>query len=84
MFAVFISLGPVLGPSIGGFLISIGGWPLILFINIPYYLERLKHMSSWKVGLINLFTPLAIAVFSQISGNYNGKLGQYKFIVNSK
>lgn len=196
MFAVFISLGPVLGPSIGGFLISIGGWPLIFFINIPfsalamwgafiikkrmneskndttinlseniiliisilsllmginsisnygvlnritvilfvifivllaifiyreltiktpmlnlkifknlkvttlllsflvlggstsiifivppYYLERLKHMSSWKVGLINLFTPLAIAVFSQISGKYSEKLGQYKFII---
>lgn len=196
VFAVFISLGPVLGPSIGGFLISLGGWPLIFFINIPfagiamwgafiikkriaetkndttiniieniiliisilallmiinsissygffssitiilfvifivfltlfiyreltitnpmlnleifknlkvtalllsflilggstsiifivppYYLERLKHMSSWQVGLINLFTPLAIAIFSQISGKYSEKIGQYKFII---
>lgn len=62
----------------------LGGSTSIIFIVPPYYLERLKHMSSWKVGLINLFTPLAIAVFSQISGNYSGKLGQYKFIVNSK
>ncbi|PTK90418.1 hypothetical protein [Staphylococcus gallinarum] len=53
----------------------LGGSTSIIFIVPPYYLERLKHMSSWKVGLINLFTPLAIAVFSQISGNYSGKLG---------
>ncbi|PTJ16340.1 MFS transporter [Staphylococcus succinus] len=196
VFAVFISLGPVLGPSIGGFLISLGGWPLIFFINIPfaaiamwgafiikkrvvetkhnttiniieniiliisilsllmsinyvsnygvfssitiilfvifivflivfiyreltinnpmldlkifknlkvttlllsflilggstsiifivppYYLERLKGMSSWQVGLINLFTPLAIAIFSQVSGKYSEKIGQYRFII---
>lgn len=196
VFAVFISIGPVLGPSIGGLLISLGGWPLIFFINIPfaaiamwgafsikkritetkndtsiniteniiliitiltllmginsvsnyggfnrnaiisfsifiaflaifiyreltikkpmlnlkifknlkvttlllsflilggstsiifivppYYLERLKHMSSWQVGLINLFTPLAIAIFSQVSGKYSEKIGQYKFII---
>lgn len=59
----------------------LGGATSIIFIVPPYYLERLKHMSSWEVGLINLFTPLAIAVFSQISGKYSEKFGQYKFII---
>jgi EmrB/QacA subfamily drug resistance transporter len=195
LFAVFISLGPVLGPSIGGFLITLGGWPLIFFINIPisivafwgcniikkhyvenvhrakinlienlvlitiiltllititrlseygifnfktlliflifiistitfiyreltinnpmlnltiftnikvatllisflvlggatsiifiippYYLEQLKHLPTWAVGLINLSAPLSIAIFSQISGKNSEKLGYFKFI----
>lgn len=30
-----ISLGPILGPSLGGLIITMLGWPLLFFINIP-------------------------------------------------
>lgn len=35
---VLIGLGPVLGPSIGGFLLTIGNWRWIFWINIPFVL----------------------------------------------
>ncbi|NRD80933.1 MFS transporter [Bacillus sp. BRMEA1] len=38
---VLLGLGPVLGPSIGGFLISLGSWRWIFFINIPITLVGL-------------------------------------------
>lgn len=33
---VMIGLGPILGPTVGGFLISAGGWRWIFWINIPF------------------------------------------------
>jgi EmrB/QacA subfamily drug resistance transporter len=38
---VLLGLGPVLGPSIGGFLISLGSWRWIFLINIPITLVGL-------------------------------------------
>jgi len=38
---VLLGLGPILGPSIGGFLITLGGWRWIFFINIPIALAGL-------------------------------------------
>ena len=34
--SILLGIGPVLGPSIGGLLISIGNWRLIFWINIPF------------------------------------------------
>jgi EmrB/QacA subfamily drug resistance transporter len=38
---VMIGLGPVLGPTVGGFLISTVGWRWIFWINIPFCLAGL-------------------------------------------
>ena len=35
---IMIGLGPVLGPSLGGLLLSLGSWRLIFLINIPFTL----------------------------------------------
>lgn len=34
--SILLGIGPVLGPSIGGLLISIGNWRWIFWINIPF------------------------------------------------
>lgn len=31
----FVALGTLAGPSVGGFLISVAGWPLLFWINVP-------------------------------------------------
>ena len=36
--SILLGIGPVLGPSIGGLLISIGNWRWIFWINIPIIL----------------------------------------------
>lgn len=33
-----ISIGPILGPSLGGGLLELGGWPWLFLINIPFCL----------------------------------------------
>ncbi|WP_172840538.1 MFS transporter [Virgibacillus phasianinus] len=38
---VLLGLGPVLGPSVGGFLISVGNWRWIFWINVPIVLVGL-------------------------------------------
>lgn len=38
---VLLGLGPVLGPSVGGFLISLGSWRWIFWINVPIVLAGL-------------------------------------------
>lgn len=35
---IMIGLGPVLGPSLGGLLLSLGSWRLIFLINVPFTL----------------------------------------------
>ena len=34
--SILLGIGPVLGPSIGGLLISVGNWRWIFWINIPF------------------------------------------------
>lgn len=31
-----ISIGPILGPSLGGLLMELGGWPWLFIVNIPF------------------------------------------------
>jgi hypothetical protein len=35
-FGVVLFLAPALGPTIGGLLIPLGGWPLIFLLNVPF------------------------------------------------
>ncbi len=46
LFAVGISLGPALGPVIGGFLVYHETWPWMFYINIPIGL--ILTVMSWK------------------------------------
>ena len=80
------ALGLALGPTIGGLLISLGGWRLIFFVNVPvgiagvvmawYLIPRSRHLQQrvpfdWP-GLV-LFVPAVAALLSAVSfGNTAG------------
>lgn len=82
------ALGLALGPAVGGFLISIGGWQLIFIVNVPvgiiatvlawFLVPRSRHLTErsafdWT-GLI-IFTPTVIALMLALSyGNQFGWL----------
>jgi len=64
-------LGPALGPTIGGLLVSTWGWPSIFLVNLPIgaaALLGLPHLR--KVGLVDepertaRFDPLGLALLS--------------------
>ena len=38
------------------------------FIIPPYILEKINHLSSWQIGLVNLTSPLGLVLISKISG----------------
>lgn len=74
------ALGLALGPVIGGLLISLGGWRLIFFVNVPVgivatvlawlLIPRSRHLSErvafdW-LGLA-LFAPIGVALMLAIS-----------------
>ncbi len=76
----FQALGLALGPTVGGFLIALGGWRLIFFVNLPagilgciagwYLLPRSRYLAKrtpfdW-FGLA-LFAPAAVALFGALS-----------------
>ncbi|WP_162192283.1 MFS transporter (plasmid) [Staphylococcus epidermidis] len=159
--SILLGIGPVLGPSIGGLLISIGNWRWIFWINIPfifigligclllkkyikepksvsihldirgnsllfvsifclfivwelktnhpiinlrlfknisfsssifaifvfggttslgfiippYILEKINHLSSWQIGLVNLTSPLGLVLISKITGKLISRVG---------
>jgi EmrB/QacA subfamily drug resistance transporter len=52
--AVLMGLGPVLGPSIGGFCLSFGGWSWIFWINLPIALMGLLGCRSLAGKLIEV------------------------------
>ncbi|TAM87593.1 MAG: DHA2 family efflux MFS transporter permease subunit [Candidimonas sp.] len=76
----FQALGLALGPTVGGFLIALGGWRLIFFVNLPAgilgcvagwyllprsrYLAKRTHFDWW--GLV-LFAPASVALFGALS-----------------
>jgi len=68
-----MAIGPILGPAVGGFLISFIGWPWLFWINVPFCLTGVvlaMFMSDarsheihvdWKgILLIAFFLPLLI------------------------
>jgi len=44
-FGIILFLAPALGPTLGGFLISVAGWPSIFLINVPLGLLSALAMS---------------------------------------
>ncbi len=80
------ALGLALGPTIGGLLISAGGWRLLFFVNVPtgvvaiamawYLLPRSTHLRAREpfdvLGLV-LFVPSVAAVLSALS--FGNRLG---------
>jgi EmrB/QacA subfamily drug resistance transporter len=80
---IVLFLAPALGPTIGGLLLHVGGWPLIFLINIPFGL--LGALSMWRfvrrtpvsdqpgtpfdaVGLLLLSGGLVLAIYGAIQG----------------
>jgi EmrB/QacA subfamily drug resistance transporter len=80
------ALGLAIGPSVGGWLIALGGWRLIFFVNVPagvvgtimawYLIPRSRHLPGWVPfdwpGL-GLFAAAAGALLTGLSlGNAVG------------
>jgi EmrB/QacA subfamily drug resistance transporter len=75
---MILGLGPVLGPSVGGLLLSFAGWRYIFLINVPICLVglwgilRLKRVTAEKHGQLpfNLLSNLllGVAIFGILYG----------------
>jgi EmrB/QacA subfamily drug resistance transporter len=76
-------LAPALGPTIGGLLLHLGGWPLIFLINVPFglvgalsiwHFVRRTPMSPQShtpfdvVGLLLLSAGLVLAIYGATQG----------------
>ena len=80
------ALGLALGPSVGGLLLTVGGWRLIFMVNVPFgvlgvlaglaFIPRslhLAHRVPFDWGGLSLFFPAVVAVLSAFSfGNSYG------------
>ena len=88
-----ISLGPILGPSLGGVILKLWGWQLLFLINVPvciigcfFCLEinnainRLKRKTFDLKGMILFFIMLAGCVSLIYSNNLNLSLVKTNFI----
>lgn len=74
------ALGLSLGPTVGGLLLAVGGWPLIFFVNVPagvlglalgwFLLPRSRHLQQrtpfdwWGLGA---FVPATAALLLALS-----------------
>lgn len=66
-----ISVGPILGPSLGGGLLELGGWPWLFLVNIPFCVigfaiawrgqNRVGDLSAQRIDLKE-FTIFAVLV----------------------
>ncbi|MFC7391474.1 MFS transporter [Scopulibacillus cellulosilyticus] len=45
-----------------------GGATSLGFIVPPYFLEHVKHLLPWQTGIVNLSAPMALVIFSKVSG----------------
>lgn len=86
LFAVGISLGPALGPVIGGFLVYHKTWPWMFYINIPIGLILIamswkfvpdspfaiekEETDLWGIGLLVLGIP-ALQIFLEDGQRFN-------------
>jgi EmrB/QacA subfamily drug resistance transporter len=84
---VALFLAPALGPSVGGLLIDVGGWPLIFLVNVPFGLLGL--LGAWRIplalsgrgdhaarfdplGLLVLGAGLGLAIYGATQGASRG------------
>jgi len=52
-----------------------GGTTSLGFIIPPYILEKINHLSSWQIGLVNLTSPLGLVLISKITGKLISRVG---------
>ena len=64
--SILLGIGPVLGPSIGGLLISIGNWRWIFWINIPFIFIGLIGCLLLKKYIKE---PKSVSIHLDIRGN---------------
>ena len=87
--SILLGIGPVLGPSIGGFLISAGNWRWIFWINIPFIFigligcillkKYIKEQNSVSIhldirGNLLLFLSIFCLLISLTSWSYRSML----------
>ena len=65
-------LAPILG------IIAFGGATSVSFMLPPLYFEKLRHFSSWQVGLISLSAPLGILISARSASKVIQKIGTQK------
>ncbi len=80
---IVLFLAPAIGPTVGGLLLHVGGWPLIFLINVPFGL--LGAFGIWRlarrtpvspqprthfdvVGLLMLSSGLVLAIYGATQG----------------
>ncbi len=70
LLGLVLFMAPAIGPSLGGLLIPLGGWPLIFLINVPFGIFGLIAGSRIKGRVADAsdrsvrFDPLGIALLS--------------------
>lgn len=60
-------------PIIG--VIAMGGATAIVFILPPLFFEKLRHFTTWQVGLVSFSSPLGIVIISRIYGKFKNIFG---------
>lgn len=84
---IVLFLAPALGPTVGGLLIHVGGWPLIFLINVPFGImgalgvlripARLSPDNGADVrfdpvGMVMLAAGLVLAIYGSTQGPEQG------------